>query len=220
MYSAHEPKTEIKKLKFKINDSLYDLIIMINLLFQLDDPSLIEISISAVFIGALLWGWYFLKKNDQKYSRKVMKYTASGAGLGGLLIFVIAIQLNFQIFPYIGVAALILAFMIYPKRLVEGAHDLPETKQAQWQEFYEKEYETAMSEGIASFKRKTFDLANQQFIQALKMRPDSAEAWLYLGEINFARKRFPEAKTAFTEALSRRPAYPEAQKRIQEIDQL
>jgi tetratricopeptide (TPR) repeat protein len=190
------------------------------MLLQLDNP--IEVSVSVVLIGAIIAGWYYLNTNDQKFSRKVMKYIAGGSGLVGLLIFVFTLQLALEIFPYIGVALIILAFLIYPKRLVLDRHsrNLPEAKQAQWKEFYRKAYDTAMREGIEAIKRKAFDHANENFIQAIKMYPNSAEAWFYLGEINFLRKRFVEAKKAYEQAVSRRPDYPEAQKRLQEIDQL
>jgi len=190
------------------------------MLLQLDNP--IEVSVSVVLIGTIIAGWYYLNTNDQKFSRKVLKYIAGGSGLVGLLIFVFSLQLAFDIFPYIGVALILLAFLIYPKRLVLDRHtqNLSETKETQWREHYRKEYDAAMTEGIAAFKRKAFDHANENFIQALKMYPNSAEAWFYLGEINFFRKRFVEAKKAYEQAVSRRSEYPEAQKRLQEIDQL
>ncbi|MHA1746445.1 MAG: tetratricopeptide repeat protein [Promethearchaeota archaeon] len=190
------------------------------MLLQLDNP--IEVSVSVVLIGAIIAGWYYLNTNDQKFSRKVLKYIAGGSGLVGLLIFVFSLQLTFEIFPYIGVALILLAFLIYPKRLVLDRHaqNLSKAKETQWREHYRKEYDTAMTEGIAAFKRKAFDIANENFIQALKMYPNSAEAWFYLGEINFFRKRFAEARKAYEQAVSRRSDYSEAQKRLQEIDQL
>ena len=164
------------------------------MLLQIDNP--IEISISIALIGGIIAGWYYLKKNDQHLSRKILRYIASGSGLAGLLIFIFTLQLEFTVLPYIGIALLILAFSIYPKR-EEDTENLPEDKKAQWQVFYQKEYDTTMTKGIASYNRKAFDAANGHFIQALKMNPTSAEAWFYLGEINFFRKRFAEAKTAF-----------------------
>ncbi|MHA1620141.1 MAG: tetratricopeptide repeat protein, partial [Promethearchaeota archaeon] len=142
--------------------------------------------------------------------------------LVGLLIFVFSLQLAFEIFPYIGVALILLAFLIYPKRLVLDRHtqNLSEAKETQWREHYRKEYDAAMTEGIVSFKRKTFDQANEHFIHALKMYPNSAEAWFYLGEINYERQRFAEAKKAYEQAISRRSDYSEAQKRLQELEQI